>query len=116
MVRGGVLEELVEEGHLAAGPPVPRVVAPHWKQNESLEIGRWDDDTRRVSKMCPLGKMWHLSEQRSVACAGKFCSVGRNDFLRVSDAIQRVGEVMKTRQSEKKCGVENVDEYRAGLK
>ena len=41
VVRGGVLEELVEEGHLTAGPPVPRVVAaPHWKDNESLEIGQ----------------------------------------------------------------------------
>ena len=36
VVRGGVLEELVEEGHLAAGPPVARVVAPHWKSKNVL--------------------------------------------------------------------------------
>ena len=60
--------------------------------------------------MCPLGKMWHIGA-RVGRIRWQICSVGRNDFLRVSDAIQRVGEVMKIRQSEKKCGVENVDEY-----
>ena len=38
VVRGGVLEELVEEGHLAAGPPLPRVVAPHWKSRSVLRL------------------------------------------------------------------------------
>ena len=33
VVRVGVLEELVEEGHLAAGPPVAGVVPAHWKEH-----------------------------------------------------------------------------------
>ena len=38
VVRGGVFEELVEEGHLAAGPTVPRVVAPHWKNRSVFSL------------------------------------------------------------------------------
>ena len=38
VVGGGVLEELVEEGHLAAGTPLPRVVAPHWKNRSVLSL------------------------------------------------------------------------------
>ena len=38
VVRGGVLEELVEEGHLAAWTPLPRVVAPHWKNRSVLSL------------------------------------------------------------------------------